>query len=83
MDVLAFVSGNDDRRVIGGTFNTLLNAATGGGATVITSRIRAVFNGFLTVFPPSIAVVEMIHFAFSHERKSRLSYPFLILFFRF
>ena len=57
MSVLAFVSGDDDGRVVGRSFDSFFDAAAGGGATVITSWVRAVFNGFLTVFSPSVTVV--------------------------
>ena len=35
--------------------------------------MRAVFDGFLTVLAPSVAIVEVIHFTLCHERKSWLS----------
>ena len=83
MIVLTFVSGDDDGRVMGGSFDSLFDAAAGGGAAVIASWVRAVFNGFLTVLPPPVTVVQMIHFGLGHERKSGLCSPFLVLDFGF
>jgi len=41
--------------------------------------MRAVFDGFLTVLTPPIAIVEVIHFTLCHERKSWLSWLLLVL----
>jgi len=43
--------------------------------------MRAVFDGFLTVLAPSVAIVEVIHFTLCHERKSWLSLLLLVLLF--
>lgn len=43
----------------------------------------AVFDSFLSVLSPSIAIVKVINFTLCHERKSRFSLSLLILLFRF
>ena len=45
--------------------------------------IGAVFHSFLAVLAPSIAIVQVIHFALCHERKSWLSLLLLVLLFGF
>ena len=45
--------------------------------------VRAIFDGLLAVFSPSITIFEMINFTFSHKRDSWLSFFLLLLFFRF
>jgi len=43
--------------------------------------MRAVFDGFLTVLAPPIAIVEVIHFTLCHERKSWFPWLLLVLLF--
>lgn len=41
-------------------------------------RKGAVFDSFLTVLSPSVAIFQMINLALCHERESRLSLSLLI-----
>ena len=39
--------------------------------------VRAILNGFLSIFSPSVTIFKVIDFAFGHERKPGLLLPLL------
>lgn len=81
MTVLAFVSCNHNRWIFRRAFYPFLHGAFAVGAPIITPGKWTIFDSLLSIFPPTVAIFKMIHFAFGHECKSWLPDSLLPLLF--
>lgn len=55
--MLAFVGGDDNGCVVGGSLDSLFDAAAAAGAAVVAPGIGVIFHSFLPVFAPSVAII--------------------------
>lgn len=72
MTVLAFICGNYSCGIFRGTLNSFLHSAFGICAAIIAPWKWTIFNGLLTIFPPTVAILQMINFTLCHECESLL-----------
>lgn len=66
-------------RVIGKNLGNMIKLKVNLMRSSCKPREWTIFNCFLTILPPSVAILKMINFTLGHKCKPRLPYPLLPL----
>lgn len=70
--VLAFIRGDHNGGIFGGSLHSFLHHAFAVGAAVVAPWKWTVFDCLLPILSPSVAIFQMINLALSHECESGL-----------